>query len=564
MSGRDFLRRTNAASLLASTALQPGVSADFLTEGANNKFIQAAERLKLAGVAAGATANDTDANLKNRANHTGTMSSDFLTDGTTNKAFTATERGKLGALPDNATLQTSIGNRIAATEKGAVNGVATLDSAGKVPAVQLPSYVDDVLEFANVAAFPATGESGKIYVAQDTNKTYRWSGSAYPEISASPGSTDAVTEGSSNLYFTAQRVRDTLLAGVSVATNAVIAASDSFIVALGKLQAQISNRLQFDAAQTLSAGQKTQGQTNLGVSSYIQTLLDDADQATAKVTLGVDPTTLDDRYAKSVGTKNLSITATNFPQLLIKNTDGTRSSVVLENDTADQYVLSLLASGDLAFFRVLNGVFQDTPFTLAGDGTPAFGKRPTFGGVGLATLNEVGSGGTSGVASFNGRSGIVTPSNGDYTSAQISHTGGSLADALSALNTGKQTQLASTQAVELGASLSGDRDVLIDIHSAGAANVGDFEARIIRKGGVNGALDFLQTGTGAINFVGNGGFFYNGVALATLASPALTGTPTAPTAALGTNTTQIATMAALKAGLDTKEPAFDIIDEGVV
>lgn len=56
---------------------------------------------------------------------------------------------------------------------------------GKVPASQLPSYVDDVLEYANVAAFSATGETGKIYVAIDTNKTYRWSGSAYVEISAS-------------------------------------------------------------------------------------------------------------------------------------------------------------------------------------------------------------------------------------------------------------------------------------------------------------------------------------------------------------------------------------------
>jgi hypothetical protein len=56
---------------------------------------------------------------------------------------------------------------------------------GKVPASQLPSYVDDVLEYANLAAFPGTGESGKIYVALDTNKVYRWSGSTYIEISSS-------------------------------------------------------------------------------------------------------------------------------------------------------------------------------------------------------------------------------------------------------------------------------------------------------------------------------------------------------------------------------------------
>lgn len=71
------------------------------------------------------------------------------------------------------------------SEMGNANGVATLDSTGKVPSSQLPSYVDDVLEFTNKAAFPEAGEEGKIYVDKSTNKTYRWSGSAYVEISAS-------------------------------------------------------------------------------------------------------------------------------------------------------------------------------------------------------------------------------------------------------------------------------------------------------------------------------------------------------------------------------------------
>lgn len=56
---------------------------------------------------------------------------------------------------------------------------------GKVPSTQLPSYVDDVLEYTNLESFPLTGEAGKIYIAIDTNKTYRWSGSAYVEISES-------------------------------------------------------------------------------------------------------------------------------------------------------------------------------------------------------------------------------------------------------------------------------------------------------------------------------------------------------------------------------------------
>lgn len=69
--------------------------------------------------------------------------------------------------------------------KGAANGLAELDANGLVPSSQLPSYVDDVLEYASKSAFPATGTAGKIYVALDTNLTYRWSGSAYVEISPS-------------------------------------------------------------------------------------------------------------------------------------------------------------------------------------------------------------------------------------------------------------------------------------------------------------------------------------------------------------------------------------------
>lgn len=80
--------------------------------------------------------------------------------------------------------------KIPTTEKGTANGVATLGSDGKVPSTQLPSYVDDVLEFTNLAGFPATGESGKIYVALDTNKTYRWSGTAYIYITS--GAVDSV------------------------------------------------------------------------------------------------------------------------------------------------------------------------------------------------------------------------------------------------------------------------------------------------------------------------------------------------------------------------------------
>lgn len=69
--------------------------------------------------------------------------------------------------------------------KSYVDGNFPKLSGGLIPSSYLPSYVDDVIEAANVASFPTTGESGKIYVALNTNLTYRWSGTTYVEISPS-------------------------------------------------------------------------------------------------------------------------------------------------------------------------------------------------------------------------------------------------------------------------------------------------------------------------------------------------------------------------------------------
>lgn len=90
------------------------------------------------------------------------------------------------AAPTHSHTQSDISGLEAALAAKAPNSALTGKADlvdGKVPASQLPGYVDDVLEYANLAAFPATGESGKIYVAQDNNKTYRWSGSGYIVIS---------------------------------------------------------------------------------------------------------------------------------------------------------------------------------------------------------------------------------------------------------------------------------------------------------------------------------------------------------------------------------------------
>lgn len=102
---------------------------------------------------------------------------------------------------------------------------------GKVPSSQLPAFVDDVLEYANTAAFPATGSAGIIYVALDTNKTYRWGGSSYTEISPSPGSTDAVPEGATNLYHTSSRVN----ALISATVGSVVQGYNTGLAAIAAL-----------------------------------------------------------------------------------------------------------------------------------------------------------------------------------------------------------------------------------------------------------------------------------------------------------------------------------------
>ena len=142
---------------------------------------------------------------------------------------------------------------------------------GLIPASQLPSYVDDVLSFPDLVSFPSLGEDGKIYIAEDVNKTYRWGGSSYVEIggggvalgetsstayrgdngkiaydhSQSQGNphnttTSDINEGT-KLFFTESRVNQTVLTGLNTSTATPALATDQLLVAIGKLQAQINN-----------------------------------------------------------------------------------------------------------------------------------------------------------------------------------------------------------------------------------------------------------------------------------------------------------------------------------
>ena len=117
----------------------------------------------------------------------------------TKPTYTASE---VGASPTGHThddryyteseIDSKLKSKLSTSLKGSASGLAELDSTGKVPSAQLPSFVDDVIEgylssgklykeSAHTTEIP--GESGKIYIDLSTEKTYRWSGSAFVVIS---------------------------------------------------------------------------------------------------------------------------------------------------------------------------------------------------------------------------------------------------------------------------------------------------------------------------------------------------------------------------------------------
>ena len=250
----------------------------------------------------------------------------------------ATFNGKqaaLGFTPENS------------ANKGAAGGYAPLDGSAKIASTYLPSYVDDVLEYANQAAFPGTGETGKIYVALDTNKTWRWSGSAYVEISASPGSTDSVTEGSTNLYFTASRVLNAVLTGLSTAAATVVTASHTVLEAIGFLQKQITDLP--SATQTLTNKRVTPrvGSTTSSATPTINTDNVDIYKLTAQT---VDITSF---------TTNLTGTPTDGQVLIIEIT-GTAARAITWGSSFEASTVALptttVTTAMLAVGFIYNGV----------------------------------------------------------------------------------------------------------------------------------------------------------------------------------------------------------------
>lgn len=160
---------------------------------------------KLDNIASGAEVNvqsdwsvsdsSNDAFIKNKPGAAGTGLGFVKTGGDvtiSDGVITVNDNSHAHTIGNVTGLQTALDAKIATSAKGTANGVAELDSTGKVPANQLPSFVDDVIEgYLNAGKLykeeahtsQINGETGKIYIDLHTNKTYRWSGSAFVVIS---------------------------------------------------------------------------------------------------------------------------------------------------------------------------------------------------------------------------------------------------------------------------------------------------------------------------------------------------------------------------------------------
>lgn len=311
----------DGTSLVSSGGSGPA-NTDALPEGSTNLYFTAARVLAtvLAGFATSVgavTAADTILSALGKLEGTKAPSASPTLTGTpiapTATAGTNTTQIATTAFANAAA--TAAGSAAAAasvptTAVGAANGVAPLGSDSKIASAYLPSYVDDVLEFANLAAFPATGETGKIYIALDTNREYRWSGSTYIQLVASPGTTDNVPEGTTNLYFMAARVLGVALSGLSLVTGGAIVATDSVLVAFGKIQKQIT-----DLTTTVSGKEPT---VTAGTSAQywngLKVFTDFATSVRAAVLTGLSlatstPVTAADSVLVSIGKLQAQLTA---------------------------------------------------------------------------------------------------------------------------------------------------------------------------------------------------------------------------------------------------------------
>ena len=284
----------------------------------------------------------------------------------------------------NASIATAI------TGLGAANGIATLDSNGQVPSTQLPSYVDDVLEYANVAAFPTTGETGKVYVETTGNTTYRWGGTAYVkitsgEVSSVAGKTGVVTLTKSDVGLS--NVDNTSDASKSVASasklttvrtiNGIAFDGTSNITIADSTKAPISSPT-LTGTPTAPTAAVTTNTTQIATTAFVQ--------AVNVADTGSSATTLKLKTARTIGGVSFDgTTDINLPGVNIVGNQSTsgNAATATKLQTARSIAISGAVTGTATSF---NGSANITIATTAIDGSKI--STGTIPAARIPTLNQ--------------------------------------------------------------------------------------------------------------------------------------------------------------------------------
>lgn len=378
------------------------------------------------------------------------------------------------------------------SQLGVANGIATLGSDGKVPSAQLPSYVDEVLEFDYFYQFPATGEAGKLYLSLETGKVYRWTGTIYLQINGTVSSAELADR-----LATARTIAVSGDGSFSTSFDGSANVNATFTLANSGVVAGTYPKVQVDAKGRVIAGSAllasdvpTLNQNTTGNAATATKL------ATAR-TIGVSGDATGSgsfdgsaNLSFAVTLANSGVTAGTYPKVTVDAKGRVTAGAALL--AADIPTLNQNTTGNAATATKLATV---RTLSLSGDATGSV----SFDGSADATISVT-----------------VADNSHAHTIANV---------------TGLQTALDGKQATITGA-VSG----LVSTNlNASVVAVSDASGKITSSATTASELGYLSGVTSAIQTQLN--------AKAPLASPSFTGTPLVPTATDGTNTTQAASTA---------------------
>lgn len=250
---------------------------------------------------------------------------------------------------------TAIKGKISNTEKGAPNGVATLDGTGKIPSAQLPSYVDDVVEYNNLSDFPAVGTSGVLYIDISTNKQYRWSGTTYQVITS--GAVDSVAGKTGIITLDKSDVGLNNVDNTSDISKNVLSATKLSNTRTLSITGDISWSVSFNGSEN-STSIGTLSNTGVTAGTYKSVTVD----SKGRITNGTNPSTLSG-YGITDATPSTHIgSGGSSHSIATTSTNGFMSSSdKIKLDSLDNYILPVASSS-------LGGVKSGTDITVDANG----------------------------------------------------------------------------------------------------------------------------------------------------------------------------------------------------